>query len=253
MCEGLRDGATDSNMPSSNAPNSMLDGFSPREREIIRELLDAHSVKEIAGELNISVNTVKDYLKTVYQKAQVHSARELLIKLYMENDAPEMQDPAQGADPLLNSLQRVLDAGCAAEVVECLQTSIRQCTRGRKLSLWKVMRAQGELLLAAYPGEEVRIFLDGEFLRSILERGYSRMTVEELQRSFERRRLEVLGVRSEVVGLRLPLLQRLHVILVSDPEGGRFASSDLAVLRVFARLAEGAGQQRHPLGMGAIA
>lgn len=240
-------------MTFSNVPNSMLDGFSPREREIIRELLDAHSVKEIAGELKISVNTVKDYLKTVYQKAQVHSARELLIKLYMDTDPREVQETPPATEPLLDSLQRVLDAGCAAEVVECLQSSIRQCTKGRRLSLWKVMRAQGELLLASYPGEDVRIFLDGEFLRAILDRGYSRMTVDELQRSFERRRLEVLGVRSEVVGLRLPLLQRLHVLLVTDPEGGRFSATDLSVLRVLARLAESAGQQRAQSAMSAIA
>lgn len=239
-------------MPSPADSNSLFDGFSPRERQIIRELMDAHSVKEIAGELNISVNTVKDYLKTVYQKAQVHSARELLIKLYMDADLPTEPDTPTASEPLLASLQRVLDAGCAAEMVECLQHSIRQCTRGQKISLWKVMRAQGELLLASYPGEEVRLFLDGEFLRATLERGHSRMTAEELQRSFERRRLEVLGVRSEVVGLRLPLLQRLHVLLVSDPVGGRFSSSDISILRVLARLAESAGQQRAS-SVGAIA
>lgn len=53
----------------------------PQQQRVVRALLEAKSVKEIACELNLSTHTVKDYIQTIYGKFGVHSARELMLKL----------------------------------------------------------------------------------------------------------------------------------------------------------------------------
>jgi DNA-binding CsgD family transcriptional regulator len=57
------------------------DGLSVRQREIVDCLRRGSSVKEISNELGISINTVKDYMKRLYIRANVHSARELLYHI----------------------------------------------------------------------------------------------------------------------------------------------------------------------------
>src|SRR6185437_6337674 len=67
--------------------------FSPRERQIVDAVLQAKSVKDIAADLDLSVNTVKDYLKVIYRKAMVHSARELMRKLMPGGRPPPPTTP----------------------------------------------------------------------------------------------------------------------------------------------------------------
>lgn len=55
-----------------------------REMEILQNLVSGKSYKMIAAELNISIFTVNDHIKKIYQKLQVHSASEAVSKAIKE-------------------------------------------------------------------------------------------------------------------------------------------------------------------------
>jgi DNA-binding NarL/FixJ family response regulator len=55
-------------------------GLSKREKQILQSLVRGNSYKMIAAEENISMDTVKTHLKKIYQKLQVHSQTEAVIK-----------------------------------------------------------------------------------------------------------------------------------------------------------------------------
>ena len=52
-----------------------------REQEIVHALAKGLSYKEIADSLFISIETVRTYLRKIYEKLQVHSKVEALNKL----------------------------------------------------------------------------------------------------------------------------------------------------------------------------
>ncbi len=52
--------------------------LSPREEEVVFLLLRGYSNKEIARECNLSVETVKEYLKNIYNKFGIHQRTALL-------------------------------------------------------------------------------------------------------------------------------------------------------------------------------
>ena len=59
-----------------------LEGLSPRQKEILRLLAQGYVAKEIAEKMNVSVATVRSYLKLIYQKLHVHSRTEAVIKYF---------------------------------------------------------------------------------------------------------------------------------------------------------------------------
>ena len=58
-------------------------GITPRESELLNLLMQGFSAKEAAFEMHISYETVRDYLKTIYQKLNVRSRTEAVLK-YIE-------------------------------------------------------------------------------------------------------------------------------------------------------------------------
>jgi PAS domain S-box-containing protein len=62
--------------------NGVLDELSPREREILEQLLVGQRVPTVAARLEISENTVRAHLKSIFKKAGVQSQAELLDKLH---------------------------------------------------------------------------------------------------------------------------------------------------------------------------
>lgn len=57
-----------------------LPSLSPRERQILELLATGMAPKEAAGELGISYETVRDYLKQIYQKLHVRSRTEAVLR-----------------------------------------------------------------------------------------------------------------------------------------------------------------------------
>ena len=55
-------------------------GLTPGEREFLDQLAHGYAYKEIAGRMNISIDTVRSYVRTVYEKLHVHSRTEAVVK-----------------------------------------------------------------------------------------------------------------------------------------------------------------------------
>jgi DNA-binding CsgD family transcriptional regulator len=50
------------------------------ERDFLDQLAKGYAYKEIADRLNISIDTVRSYVRTVYEKLHVHSRTEAVVK-----------------------------------------------------------------------------------------------------------------------------------------------------------------------------
>jgi DNA-binding NarL/FixJ family response regulator len=64
----------------ARAARPEIEALSPRQEEILRLLSQGHTVKEIAEHTGLTVETVRSYLKLVYQKLHVRSRTEALLK-----------------------------------------------------------------------------------------------------------------------------------------------------------------------------
>ena len=60
-------------------------GLTPRERDVVRAIAQGSSTPEIAAELFLSAHTVRDYIKSVFDKVGVSSRGELVAKLFAEH------------------------------------------------------------------------------------------------------------------------------------------------------------------------
>ena len=60
-------------------PDRPGDDLSPREKDVILGIVKGLSNKEIAGEINVSVNTVMTHRRNIASKLQIHSAAGLTI------------------------------------------------------------------------------------------------------------------------------------------------------------------------------
>lgn len=64
----------------SEPPSKGLDELSNREVEVLNELVRGYTSKQIAEKLFISSTTVRDHLKSIYQKLHVHTRSEAVAK-----------------------------------------------------------------------------------------------------------------------------------------------------------------------------
>lgn len=60
-------------------------GLTAREREVVRGIARGLSTPDIAAELFLSSHTVRDYIKSVFEKVGVSSRGELTAKLFAEH------------------------------------------------------------------------------------------------------------------------------------------------------------------------
>lgn len=76
-----------------------LDTLTDRERRLVELLALGHSNKELARDLNISLNTVKFHLRNVFEKLSVRSRTQVVALYYASGEAaPPGRDPAWRPD-----------------------------------------------------------------------------------------------------------------------------------------------------------
>lgn len=68
--------------PNKNQNDDLLQTFSTREQEVLHALAKGMTYQEIADKLFISIETVRTYLRKIYQKLQVRSKVEALNKVF---------------------------------------------------------------------------------------------------------------------------------------------------------------------------
>ena len=59
---------------------STLSRLTPGEKEFLDQLANGYAYKEIADRMKISIDTVRSYVRTVYEKLHVHSRTEAVVK-----------------------------------------------------------------------------------------------------------------------------------------------------------------------------
>jgi DNA-binding NarL/FixJ family response regulator len=59
--------------------------LTPHEIRLLKLLVEGHSYKTAAHELQVSVNTVAFHIRSIYQKLQVHSKSEAVVRALREN------------------------------------------------------------------------------------------------------------------------------------------------------------------------
>jgi DNA-binding NarL/FixJ family response regulator len=68
--------------PDKAKNQQLFESFTTREQEILTALAKGFSYKEIADNLLISIETVRTYLRNIYDKLQVHSKVEAINKVF---------------------------------------------------------------------------------------------------------------------------------------------------------------------------
>lgn len=61
-------------------PGDGLDALSDRERQVLEQLAQGSMYKEIASQLNISIDTVRSHVRKIYEKLHVRSKTEAVLK-----------------------------------------------------------------------------------------------------------------------------------------------------------------------------
>ncbi|MBC8067467.1 MAG: helix-turn-helix transcriptional regulator [Deltaproteobacteria bacterium] len=70
--------------------------LTPRQREVLRQLVAGASEKELAFELGVSTHTAHDHVKALYRAFGVRSRGELLGRVAAANDSPRTRLVAEG-------------------------------------------------------------------------------------------------------------------------------------------------------------
>jgi DNA-binding NarL/FixJ family response regulator len=61
-------------------PATLDQQLTPQEIRLLRLLADGYSYENSAGQMNISINTVRNYIRSIYEKLHVHSKSEAVSK-----------------------------------------------------------------------------------------------------------------------------------------------------------------------------
>ncbi len=70
--------------PRTPAVNTELDKLTLREKDVLQSLAKGNSYKMVADELTLSIDTVRTYIKRIYEKLHVHSVAEAIHKAFLK-------------------------------------------------------------------------------------------------------------------------------------------------------------------------
>lgn len=68
--------------PKQPARSEEVDKLTRREQQVLQLLVDGYSYKMIASELKVTLETVRTYIKRMYEKLHVHSVTEAINKAF---------------------------------------------------------------------------------------------------------------------------------------------------------------------------
>ena len=66
--------------PETSAPALEVGTLTEREKQVLELLAKGHAYKEIADQMSISFETVRTYVRSIYEKLHVHSRTEATLK-----------------------------------------------------------------------------------------------------------------------------------------------------------------------------
>ncbi|MDR3457100.1 MAG: response regulator transcription factor [Verrucomicrobiae bacterium] len=70
--------------PAPSAHNDEATSLSPREREVLNGLAEGQAYKQIGDKLGLSIHTVRNYIRRIYQKLHVRSSGEAVAKFLQQ-------------------------------------------------------------------------------------------------------------------------------------------------------------------------
>lgn len=68
-----------------NAATPGIENLTAREKDVLRLLVNGQSYKMVASDLNISIDTVRSHIKSIYDKLEVNSKSEAVAKAIRNN------------------------------------------------------------------------------------------------------------------------------------------------------------------------
>ena len=68
--------------PKQPARSEEIDKLTQREQQVLQLLINGYSYKMIASELNVTLETIRTYIKRLYEKLHVHSVTEAIGKAF---------------------------------------------------------------------------------------------------------------------------------------------------------------------------
>lgn len=73
----------------ANAPANEAEELSGREREVLELLAKGYLIKEIADQMGLGFDTVRTYIRRVYEKMHVHSRSQAVAKYFQRSPPPK--------------------------------------------------------------------------------------------------------------------------------------------------------------------
>ncbi len=81
--------------PAALKPEAEADTLTRREHEILQKLTEGYQYKEISTALDISIHTVRNHLRNIYDKLHVHTRTEAVVKhMAQTRESPRPARPA---------------------------------------------------------------------------------------------------------------------------------------------------------------